>query len=237
MSYVFISYSRNDREYAFKLKDYLEYNGFSTWIDDDIQGGNRWWKEIEKAIENCAACVVIMTPSSNASEFVEKEYMNAAAKGKQLLPLLLEGSIFGYFVNIECEILDGTRDHLPSIKWLERLQDYAKRLPQKREPSKEAPKIEHFQYPPRDLVISINEWSDYIKIGSTDFYGIAMLALSYEERERRERAVYLLKKSYKLEPRVVNPDWMEKHYNWSSEHCKLLDKIISDPLFWSPKIN
>lgn len=82
-SYVFISYSHKDSEYAFKLRDELEYNGFSTWIDTDLDRGTRWGDEIVSKIKECDALIVIMTPSSAESKFVKKEILLAESYNVQ----------------------------------------------------------------------------------------------------------------------------------------------------------
>lgn len=64
MSHVFISYAHKDQVYARKLADHLLANGFDVWIDDRIDFGSNWEREIFKAIDGCDAIIVIMTPGS-----------------------------------------------------------------------------------------------------------------------------------------------------------------------------
>jgi formylglycine-generating enzyme required for sulfatase activity len=89
--HVFVSYSRKDQDYTHKLVDELQKRGFEVWIDDRIDFGDWWWKEIDRAIRTCAAFVVVMTPDSEASEWVEREVQLAMREGKVILPLLLRG--------------------------------------------------------------------------------------------------------------------------------------------------
>lgn len=238
LSYVFISYSREDSDYAFTLRDFLENHGFSTWIDEKIEDGSRWWKIIEKSIENCSAFIVIMTPSSNDSEWVEKEYMLANRDKKPIFPVLLKGRAFGFFVNVQFEILQTNRDYFPSIGFLDNLQKYVPRTPQERTPPtpfNSSNKNTHIEFD--NLLIDIAQWSDNIRQGSTDFYGLAMLALSYEERDQHERAIYFMKKSRKLEPRIIDFEWMIENYNWTEGHINLCQEIVDDEAFWSSNIN
>jgi hypothetical protein len=51
----------------------LRKRGFDVWLDDRIDFGNRWWRTIVRAIRACAAFVVVMTPDSEESEWVERE--------------------------------------------------------------------------------------------------------------------------------------------------------------------
>ncbi len=92
MSYIFISYSRKDQGYAHKLAETLEKKGFSVWIDDrSMDYGDRWPKEIEKHVDGCGAFIVIMTPWSDQSKWVQNELTRANRKDKPIFPLLLEG--------------------------------------------------------------------------------------------------------------------------------------------------
>ena len=78
MSHVFISYSREeDQPYARKLADDLRKHDIEVWLDDNVDYGARWWKTIVKKVRTCAAFVVLMTPESEESEWVEREILLA----------------------------------------------------------------------------------------------------------------------------------------------------------------
>ncbi len=48
MSHIFISYSREDSEFARYLRAQLESNGFRVWMDEQrLHPGTDWWDEIE----------------------------------------------------------------------------------------------------------------------------------------------------------------------------------------------
>lgn len=91
MSYIFISYSKQNKDYAGSLADRLLSLGFDVWIDDRIDYGEDWWREIVKAIRGCAAFIVIMTPESEASRWVQREVTLADSQQKPAFPLLLAG--------------------------------------------------------------------------------------------------------------------------------------------------
>lgn len=101
MGHVFISYSRKDQEHARQLTEDLRQHGFDVWIDDRIDYGERWMTVIFQAIRDASAVVVIMSPDSEKSEWVEREYLYARNQSKLLLPLMLNGHIFPYFVNLQ----------------------------------------------------------------------------------------------------------------------------------------
>ncbi len=91
MSPIFISYSHSDAEYAHRLADTLQAEGFDVWIDARIDYGSQWPYEIQKQLDACEAFILIMTPRSFASEWVQSELQRAKRKLKPIFPLLLEG--------------------------------------------------------------------------------------------------------------------------------------------------
>jgi hypothetical protein len=91
MSHIFISYSHKDTEYAHKLADVLQDKGFAVWIDERLDYGSQWPHEIQKQLDSCYAFIVIMSPRSFESEWVQSELQRAKRKMKPVLPLLLDG--------------------------------------------------------------------------------------------------------------------------------------------------
>lgn len=91
MSHIFISYSHRDNEYAHALAEHLQSRGFRVWIDDRIDYGSQWPGEIQKQLDSCDAFILIMSPRSFASEWVQSELQRAKRKAKPVFPLLLEG--------------------------------------------------------------------------------------------------------------------------------------------------
>lgn len=91
MSHIFISYSHKDTDYAHKLADALQNKGINVWIDERLDYGSQWPHEIQKQLDTCSAFIVIMSPRSFASEWVQSELQRAKRKLKPIFPLLLEG--------------------------------------------------------------------------------------------------------------------------------------------------
>jgi TIR domain. len=86
---IFISYSREDGEFALQLAADLRQVGVDLWIDQlDLRVGERWDKAIERALENCKCLLVVLSPSSIVSENVMDEVAFALEEGKQVLPVL-----------------------------------------------------------------------------------------------------------------------------------------------------
>ncbi len=101
MNHVFISYSRKDQTHARRVAEDLRQHGFDVWMDDRIDYGDRWLRVIFQAVRDAAAVIVIMSPHSEESKWVEKEYLFADEIRKPILPLALDGHVFPYFVNVQ----------------------------------------------------------------------------------------------------------------------------------------
>lgn len=96
MLHVFISYSRHDRAYAKRLSEKLREQGFTVWMDvESMRYSDKWWDSIVKAISACAAFVVIVSPASIASIWVQREILLAEDIGKKIFPVLLKGTDWG----------------------------------------------------------------------------------------------------------------------------------------------
>jgi formylglycine-generating enzyme required for sulfatase activity len=91
MSYIFISYSHEDKGYAHKLEEALKQKGFEVWLDDRIDYGTQWPKTIEERLDGCKALILIMTAHSHGSDWVQNELARARRKRKNIFPLFLEG--------------------------------------------------------------------------------------------------------------------------------------------------
>lgn len=89
--FIFISYSRQDSKYVQALAEAFESRGISVWLDNHIDGGARWLRVIETKLEDCKALVVVMSPRSRASDWVNSEFQYALELRKKIFPLLLEG--------------------------------------------------------------------------------------------------------------------------------------------------
>src|SRR5215208_5166586 len=91
MGHIFISYSHKDTVYAHKLAENLQRMGFEAWIDERLDYGSQWPQELQKQLDSCSAFIVIMSPRSYESDWVQSELQRARRKSKPIFPLLLEG--------------------------------------------------------------------------------------------------------------------------------------------------
>jgi len=118
--YLFISYSRKDRAYTRRLADELQVRGFCVWNDDHIDFGDRWWQTIVQAIRDSSAMIVLMTPDSEESEWVEREVQLALSERKPIFPLLLRGK--GFPLLITRQYANVTNEEMPSEGFYSRLE-------------------------------------------------------------------------------------------------------------------
>jgi hypothetical protein len=89
MAQVFISYSRKDISFVEQLVADLKNVGLDVWYDvSGIRGGSRWRIEIETAIRKSQFVVVVLSPDSIASEWVEREFLFASNLEREIIPLM-----------------------------------------------------------------------------------------------------------------------------------------------------
>ncbi len=90
MGFVFISYSRQDTSTVDQIVSRLKADGFEVWIDRaNIKGGDLWTVAIVEAIDTAESFVLMLSPSSTASDNVRKEVQLAQDAKRKLFPLLI----------------------------------------------------------------------------------------------------------------------------------------------------
>lgn len=117
MSHVFVSYSRDNSDYADELTTLLESEGIDIWIDrGGMMPGSRYRRTIRDAIDSCVSFLVIMSTSSGESDWVENELDWAERRGKPIFALLLDGEPFFGLTTTHYE--DVTSGCMPSRQFL-----------------------------------------------------------------------------------------------------------------------
>ena len=113
--YVFISYSSKDNEYVSQLAEKLKENGVAYWkAPEMIMGGSNYAKEIPKAIAQCSVFLLVLSKTSQASMWVEKEIDTAICHKKVILPIRIDdeplNDLFRFYLNnvqlLQTEIRD-----------------------------------------------------------------------------------------------------------------------------------
>jgi hypothetical protein len=90
-SQVFISYAREDEAIARQVSHALSEGGVETWIDvQRIGWGDSFLEGMNQGIAQAAYVILLVSPASNASRWVEREWMAAlAAGGTVLIPAVV----------------------------------------------------------------------------------------------------------------------------------------------------
>jgi hypothetical protein len=88
-STAFVSYSREDWAFAFRVAKDLKAKGARVWMDKlDIRPGQRWELEVETALNGCSRMLVVLSPASVGSSNVLAEAAFAIDEGKEVIPVL-----------------------------------------------------------------------------------------------------------------------------------------------------
>src|SRR5262245_57944271 len=84
---VFISYSRDDLDFADQLAAALDLSGFECFIDrEGISGGEAWKRRLGNLISEADTVVFVLSPDSARSETCNWEVEEAARLNKRILP-------------------------------------------------------------------------------------------------------------------------------------------------------
>lgn len=91
--HVFLSYSRRDELLMRRIVLFLRGKGLKVWVDNEglVPGTPIWVAEIEKAIKGASAVVVILSPDSKNSAWVNREISCAELHNKRIFPVLARG--------------------------------------------------------------------------------------------------------------------------------------------------
>lgn len=91
---VMISYNLESRETALKIRDILQQNGISCWIDVDVEGDSSiegsLHDAIVAAIKNCTVFLMFYSAKYSLSQKCELEATTAEVKKKTIIPFSFE---------------------------------------------------------------------------------------------------------------------------------------------------
>lgn len=122
MSHIFISYSRQDQDYVTQLAQVLESHRLPVGLDDRINYGNEWPREIQRHLDACLAFVLVMSPRSRESTWVNNELARAIRLKKPIFPLWLEGDL--WFEVEAYQAVDVRRKNIPPVRFFNDLRPY-----------------------------------------------------------------------------------------------------------------
>ena len=84
---IFISYSNLDGDAVRVLAEDLGDAGYGVWLDQDLKGGDTWWRAIVEQIRNCQVFVVALSDNALRSKPCQTELDYARALGIPVLPV------------------------------------------------------------------------------------------------------------------------------------------------------
>ena len=90
MARIFLSYSREDTTHAQRLAEAVADAGHEVWWDRHIHGGSRFATEIDRALRDAEAVVVLWSETSIQSAWVQDEAAEGRDTGR-LIPVTLGG--------------------------------------------------------------------------------------------------------------------------------------------------
>lgn len=129
---VFVSYAREDEGRAETLKKLLDAEGWNVWWDQEIRIGRPWGSEIERALDQAKAVVVLWTKAATESEWVTKEADHALEYGKLFGVLLEPCQVPNRFTELEMAILEGWKGASDASELAQLLRSLAERIPPSR---------------------------------------------------------------------------------------------------------
>ncbi len=86
MSRIFLSYARDDVDTARQLAEGISQAGHDVWWDHNLHGGSRFDTEIDRALKNAEAVVVLWSEASVGSAWVKDEAGEGRDSGR-LVPV------------------------------------------------------------------------------------------------------------------------------------------------------
>lgn len=141
MAQIFLSYAREDREFAGRIARVLEQSGHSVWWDRRLDGGEEFSAEIEAALDRADVVVVAWSRESVKSRWVRDEAAVGGDSGT-LVPVGIDGSIppmgFRQFHTID---LVGWKGAKRDERTAELLHSIERRLNGKAEPASATPSV------------------------------------------------------------------------------------------------
>jgi hypothetical protein len=125
---VFISYKRDERARASAIARRLQRLGLDVWLDDKIASGTQFHAEIEGALRQAKAILVLWSPGSVKSDWVRNEASFGLEHGNLVAIMLAPCELPVAFRSAQYEPLFERRfkdDHPGWIKVIERIKDLA----------------------------------------------------------------------------------------------------------------
>src|SRR5262245_22298250 len=116
MSYAFVSYSKNDREFVEKLVNDLRSNGINAWIDLEIfPVGVSWEKALKEGIKESKALIYVANKNSINSTWMKSEVSQANEMGKSIIVVALDEEGLSQVKDFAGDWVDFRQDYLEGL--------------------------------------------------------------------------------------------------------------------------
>lgn len=230
MSYVFISYSRHDKEFVDKLVARLREEGFNIWRDvDALQPGTEWSSAMEKALMQADVLLFVASPHSASSSWCLSESAAFASRGKPIIPVVIAKEPFSWMPVLLARLqgVDFTEEFEQGVKHLVRgLEDLSVRhthpLPQ------QAPKSRGYvfiSYCEEDFEF-VQELRGFLGDRGYGFW-------DYQDSDRDYQAHWFLEVEDRIREAaavlsVLSPDW--KRSRWAPKEYLFAEEVRT-PVF------
>ncbi len=92
MQHIFLSYNRANKTAMEHLRDDLHSSGLKTWTSEYLSpGSNTWNVATPKAIKKALCMLLILTPGTQQSDWIQLELYYAQEFGVDVITVLAEG--------------------------------------------------------------------------------------------------------------------------------------------------
>lgn len=88
--YIFLSYCHKDAAVVYPLLEQMVKDGFRIWYDDGNHAGDDWLENIANHLNNCTACLAMISENSSVSHNCKSEISEALSWDKKLAAVMLE---------------------------------------------------------------------------------------------------------------------------------------------------
>ena len=105
--YIFVSYSSKNKAEADAIRELLKDNELESWMAPyDIPAGEKYAYVIDRAREECACVLLLLSKDAQDSDHVDREIERAISYKKEIIPIRLDG----------CELNAGFRYYLSNCQ-------------------------------------------------------------------------------------------------------------------------
>lgn len=111
MQYIYLSYPKDDADFAYRLIDDLQAAGYMVFVDAvSPPGSPAWAAETRRAIRGSGVVIMILNPENGRRTGIRLEGIGAKRRGKPVIVIQRSPGDLPRYVQ-DCPILDGTTSY------------------------------------------------------------------------------------------------------------------------------